>query len=140
MEINISKSTLRETDKFEDQTWEKYDMEHYGKPVGFAEKNFVFKAENKGKIVGSTYGHFECGVTTIYGLVVDKKYIHQGIGSKLLKEIEKWSKEIGAHKIILYTGKNWDSRKFYEAFGYETIAELPDHYFHTDFVLYSKFI
>jgi len=34
----------------------------------------------------------------------------------------------------------WKARKFYESIGYIKEADLPDHYFHHDFVVYSKFL
>lgn len=136
--MKISESNFEEIKKFDDVVWDQYDLKHYGKMVEFYECNFIFKAEEDKEILGVGYGKYECGVSWIDGLIIDKKYLGKGIGSKLLNEIEKWSKKTGGHKVILYTGEKWDSRNFYEKNGYKKVADLPDFYFHTDFVMYSK--
>ena len=62
-------------------------------------------------------------------LAVKKKCQEQGLGTKLIKFIEKYAKRNGFRKIYLYTGKNMKrTRKFYEKLGYKLVNEFPGYY------------
>lgn len=54
--------------------------------------------------------------------------------------MKRIGKKNNAHKIFLITGNNWNAAKFYESIGFKKEADLPNHHFHKDFVVYSKFI
>jgi len=70
------------------------------------------------------YNHCE-----IYWLAVKRKHHGQGIGTKLVEFIEKYSKRKGFRKVCLYTGKNMKkTRNFYEKLGYKYVNEFPDYY------------
>ena len=79
----------------------------------------------------------------VYWLAVKKKCQGQGIGSKLMKFIEKYGKKNGFRKVCLYTGQNMKlTRKFYEKLGYKLINEFKGYYGYpsgnTTAVLYIK--
>jgi len=79
----------------------------------------------------------------VYWLAVKKKCQGQGIGSKLMRFIEKYAKKNGFRKVCLYTGQNMKlTRKFYEKLGYKLINEFKGYYGYpsgnTTAVLYAK--
>lgn len=57
-------------------------------------------------------------VSTFY---VDKEYRRQGIGKRLMDEVENRAKELGANMIRLDT-YNWQGRDFYKAIGFEEVG------------------
>ncbi len=82
--------------------------------------DFFLLMENKNEIIGYTYGEqTKGGGFLISHLVVDKDYRGKGIGTKLIKELEKRAKKRGSSWIFLY-GPTFDEQtiKFYEKRGY----------------------
>jgi GNAT superfamily N-acetyltransferase len=87
-------------------------------------KTFVALFENK--VVGFITSiqalsvGFEIGYIHIQGLAVQKELQNKGIGTKLLKYVEDYSKEKGISSIILCSGfKRIDAHAFYEHNGYD---------------------
>jgi len=79
----------------------------------------------------------------IYWLAVKKKCQEQGIGTKLMRFIEKYAKKNGFRKVCLYTGQNMKlTKKFYEKIGYKLVNKFPRYYGYssgnTTSVLYAK--
>lgn len=136
----ISSATKDEVKEFNIREWHGVDVEHYGRPVEWNQKDFLFKATDGDEILGTVSGEHESGVIYIYGLIVAEGKRGQGIGKALMEKAEAFGKEMKAHKIHLITGKDWGSNKFYESLGYKKIADLPQHHFRKDFVVYNKFI
>jgi len=140
MKANITKATKKEIKAFNDGEWHDIDIEHYGKPVEWIKKEFVFKATEKGKIIGSVEGKFSAGVIYIGQLVVAKDKRRYGVGRQLMEKVEKFGKQLHAHKIFLFTKEEWVAGKFYKSLGYKKTGDLPKHYLKIDFVIYSKLI
>lgn len=138
--IKISKSTNKELKEFGEKEWAFVNVEHYGKNLDYQQKDFVFKAMENGKIVGSIKFSHEAGVLTINYLIVAHDKRGLGIGKVLTLKAEEEAKKLKAHKIYLVTGKNWEAEKFYQALGYEQAGILKNHNFHEDFIAYEKFI
>ena len=61
-------------------------------------------------------------VSTVF---VEEKYRRQGYGTKLMQEMEKRAKELGANMIRLDTF-NWQGKEFYEAIGYEMVGSYQN--------------
>lgn len=133
--IIISKATNKEA---LDEEWHLLDNTHYGKRIEWIEKKFRFKAVENGKLVGTIDGKYESGVVFIGALITAKSVRGRGIGTMLIKKAEKFGKKFGAHKTWLVTGKNWSENTFYKKLGFELIGNLPDFYFHKDFVIYTR--
>jgi len=79
----------------------------------------------------------------VYWLAVKKKCQGQGLGTKLMKFIEKYAKKNGFRKVFLYTGQNMKlTRNFYVKNGYKLVNEFPGYYGYptgnTTAVLYAK--
>lgn len=58
-------------------------------------------------------------------IVVLPEYRHQGLGSRMVAEAERWSAEMGFHKIVLESRIN--KQPFYEKLGYVTIPGQVVH-------------
>lgn len=138
--IKVSASTNKELKEFGEKEWSLVNIEHYGKNIDYQQKDFVFKATENGKIVGSIKFSHEAGVMTIDYLIVSHDKRGLGIGKNLMSKAEDEAKRIKAHKMYLVTGKGWEAEKFYQTLGYKQAGILKDHNFHEDFVAYEKFI
>jgi GNAT superfamily N-acetyltransferase len=58
-----------------------------------------------------------------------------GIGSRLVQECERFARQIGYRKIVLWTNSNLHSaRKIYEAAGYQLVNQESKHSFGHDLV------
>lgn len=138
--ITIEKSTKDEIKKFNAKEWVATDVKYYGKGKNWIEKDFVFKAVENGKIVGTIYGKFAAGVLYIDDLIVTKDKRSLGIGRKLMQKTEDFGLQLKAHKAYLITGEDWDkARGFYEKLGYKKTGDFVNHYHNSDFVIYEKF-
>jgi len=133
--IKITKATDREDLQKE---WNKMNLAHYGKDIKWTEKKFRFKAVENGEIVGTVSGKYESGVVYISSLITHEDYRGQGIGTMLVQKVQEFGKKNGAHLMWLNTGKEWSENSFYQKLGFKLIADLPDFYFHTDFVIYTR--
>lgn len=138
--IRVISTTKAEVKKFNKKEWHGVDIEHYGKKVEWNEKEFIFKATENGKIVGTISGEHVSGVLYIDYIIVAKDKREKGVGKTLMQKTEEFGKSLNAHKIHLITGKGWKAINFYEELGYKKIADLPHHHFKKDFVIYEKFI
>jgi ribosomal protein S18 acetylase RimI-like enzyme len=136
--IKILRSTDKELKEFGKKEWTIANLEHYGKKVDYNQKDFIFKAIEDGKTVGSVKGSHEAGVIYINYLIVAHNKKGLGVGKKLSLKAEEFGKRLGAHKVHLITGKGWSAEKFYQKLGYEKVALLPSHHFKSDFVIYEK--
>jgi len=135
--IKISSATKTEN---LDSEWDKMNVSHYGQEIKWVEKKYRFKATENGKIVGTVSGKLESGVVYISALITAEKYRGRGIGSLLIQKVEEFGKQNNAHQIWLFTGENWSENVFYQKLGFKLVGHLPDFYFHTDFVLYTRAI
>jgi ribosomal protein S18 acetylase RimI-like enzyme len=61
-------------------------------------------------------------VSTVF---VDEAYRRKGYGEKLILEMEKRAKELGADTIRLDTF-SWQGKEFYEALGYEVVGHYKN--------------
>lgn len=139
--VKIVEATKEEIKKFNKKEWRGADIEHYGRVVNWKEREFIFKAIENGKIVGTITGKYEAGVLHISAIIVAKEKRNRGIGKKLIQKAESFGKKLRAHKIHLITGKNWkDTNKFYNSLGFKKVADLPKHFLKQDFTIFEKFI
>ena len=140
MKITVTTGESKWSD-FETKAWAKADTEHYGEPLDWVKKEFIITAKDEnGKQIGASRMNIEVGVCFIETIIVDDSRRGMGIGKQLLQKAEQVATDNGAHKIYLKTGKAWEAVVFYEKQGYVVTAQLPNHYFHTDFVEMTKFL
>ncbi len=61
-------------------------------------------------------------VSTVF---VDEEYRRQGVGTLLVREMEKRARQMGATMIRLDTF-SWQGKEFYEALGYQTVGSYEN--------------
>ena len=91
------------------------------------EEEFVLKIENEnGGIIGGCIAEaYEFHWSRMYlGILwVDERYRHQGIGSMILREVERIAREKGCRVVTLGTA-SYMARPFYEKHGYTVFTTL----------------
>jgi ribosomal protein S18 acetylase RimI-like enzyme len=77
-------------------------------------------AEREGKIIGAVMGGFDGRRGMVYHLAVTREHRQQGIGSALLKELERRLRRLGCLRCyLLVPHENTQVEPFYEARGWE---------------------
>ena len=89
------------------------------KPIEIIVKN------DEGKIIGGLYGRSLWGTLEIKTFVVNSEIRNKGIGTKLIKEVEKEAKKRNCRYISLDTF-SFQAPKFYEKLGFEIIGIETD--------------
>ncbi len=94
---------------------------------------FVF-AERDGEVVGyACYGPIACTVSSydLYWVAVDPRVQRQGLGRRLVSEMETLVRQAGGSRVYLDTSSRdqyASTRAFYAAGGYQCAARLVDFY------------
>ena len=95
--------------------------------VDAEEEEFVLKVENEaGEIVGGCIAQayeYHWSRMFLNTLWVDERYRHHGIGSMILREIERIAREKGCRVVTLGTA-SYMARPFYEKHGYTVFTTL----------------
>ncbi|MGH7672581.1 MAG: GNAT family N-acetyltransferase [Gemmatimonadales bacterium] len=82
------------------------------------------------------------GTADLYWIVVDPASQGQGVGTTLLKEVERQLRADGCRLIVVETSARADyepTRRFYERRGYTRAATIPGYYAPgDDLVIYTK--
>jgi ribosomal protein S18 acetylase RimI-like enzyme len=73
-------------------------------------------------------------------LLVGSKFRKQGIGSKLLKQAENFSKEHNCTKIYLETNEDWDAVEFYKKQKYKITGKHEKHALGQRSLIFTKFL
>ena len=120
--------------------WQKIIDKHYGQGLPWWEKYYRYKAVEDGKLLGTIEGKVEPGCVNINALMTTASARGKGIGTKLIEKAEALGKKLGAHRTWLFTGKDWQSNGFYKKLGFRIAGELPDFFYHKDFVIYTRLI
>ena len=105
------------------------------------EEEFILKVENEnGEIVGGCIAEaYEYRWSRMFldTLWVDERYRHHGIGSMIIREVERIAREKGCRVVTLGTA-NYMARPFYEKHGYTVFTTLkkPNGYISYSLVKY----
>ena len=109
--------------------------------VDAEEEEFVLKIENEtGEIIGgciATAYEYHWSRMFLNDLWVDERYRHHGIGSMILREVERIAREKGCRVVTLGTA-SFMARPFYEKHGYMVFTTLkkPNGYLSYSLVKY----
>ena len=91
------------------------------------EEEFVLKVENEnGEIIGGCIAEayeYHWSRVLLEELWVDERYRHQGIGSMVIREVERIAREKGCRVVTLGTA-SYMARPFYEKHGYTVFTTL----------------
>ena len=140
MKITSARRMSKRDKAFHDREWKKTNIEHYGRHTNWDEELIYLKATEKSKTIGILEFTIQAGVAWVKDLIVANSHRKQGVGKKLMLEVEKIAKERKAHKIFLNTGIGWEAEKFYEQLGYDKTGKLVNHHHHQDHIIFSKFV
>ena len=105
------------------------------------EEEFVLKIENEnGEIIGGCVAEayeYHWSRVLLDDLWVDERYRHHGIGSMILREVERIAREKGCRVVTLGTA-SYMARPFYEKHGYTVFTTLkkPNGYVNYSLVKY----
>jgi DNA-binding MarR family transcriptional regulator/GNAT superfamily N-acetyltransferase len=93
-------------------------------------------AERDGRNVGSVFLVRKSGTTAqLRLLIVAPEARGLGIGKRLVSECERFARQAGYRKIVLWTNRGLDAaRHIYEEAGYRLVREEPHHSFGRDLV------
>ena len=109
--------------------------------VDVDEEEFVLKIENEtGEMIGgcvATVYEYHWSRVLLDDLWVDEQYRHHGIGSTILREVERIAREKGCRVVTLGTA-SYMARPFYEKHGYTVFTTLkkPNGYISYSLVKY----
>lgn len=97
------------------------------------ESHLIRVAEIKGKIAGFSWLNADVMQDTITSLAVFPKFQRQGVGSKLIAELEKQARKLQIKKLVFHTGiDNEKARNFFNKMGYKEIeVKLEKVFSHT---------
>ncbi len=143
MKIKITKKGSKGLEEFHKKEWAHEDLAHYGKPTpweSWKSKHFTLEIYDNNEIAGSLVFVIIADVAYIDMFIVARKKRNKGIGKLLLNKTEEIAKKHNAHKIYLHTGENWEATTFYKSLGYKKTGDLPNHFFHKDFIEMTKFL
>jgi GNAT superfamily N-acetyltransferase len=85
-----------------------------------------FLKDERNAVLGGALGHVWGGWLDLDALWVAEPYRGQGYGAKLLRAAEDEARMQGCHGVFLTTF-SFQAKPFYEQFGYEVVAEIPDY-------------
>jgi GNAT superfamily N-acetyltransferase len=86
----------------------------------------IFLKDERNAVLGGALGHVWGGWLDLDTLWVTEPFRGQGYGAKLLRAAEDEARMQGCHGVFL-TSFGFQAPTFYEKFGYEVVAEIPDY-------------
>jgi RimJ/RimL family protein N-acetyltransferase len=86
----------------------------------------IFLKDERGAVFGGALGRVWGGLLELDTLWVTEPFRGKGYGTKLLEAAEDEARSQGCHRIFLTTF-SFQARPFYEKFGYEVLAEIPEY-------------
>jgi len=86
----------------------------------------IFLKDERDAILGGACGHVWGGWLDLSLLWVAEPLRGKGYGKKLLEEAEAEARYQGCRSVFLSTF-SFQARGFYERFGYEVVADIPDY-------------
>jgi len=86
----------------------------------------MFLKDERGAVLGGALGHVWGGWLDLDVLWVSELFRGQGYGARLLQSAEEEARAQGCHGVYLTTF-SFQAHPFYEKFGYEVVANIPDY-------------
>jgi RimJ/RimL family protein N-acetyltransferase len=96
------------------------------------------KSEN---IVGFCFSHFDDFTIWLDWFSVEPSERKKGVGTAIIQALLETATERHAHKIWCDTrSSNEPSKTFFRKLGFKEIAEVKDHWYRQDFILWERFV
>ena len=86
----------------------------------------IFLRDDRDAVLGGALGHVWGGWLDLSILWVAEPFRGQGYGARLLRAAEDEARMQGCHGVFLTTF-SFQAPGFYEKFGYEAVANIPDY-------------
>jgi GNAT superfamily N-acetyltransferase len=86
----------------------------------------IFLRDDRDAVLGGALGHVWGGWLDLNILWVAEPFRGQGYGARLLRAAEDEARMQGCHGVFLTTF-SFQAPGFYEKFGYEAVANIPDY-------------
>jgi GNAT superfamily N-acetyltransferase len=86
----------------------------------------IFLKDERSAVLGGALGHVWGGWLDLVILWVAEPFRGQGYGARLLRAAEDEARRQGCHGVFLTTF-SFQAKPFYEKFGYEVVADIPDY-------------
>lgn len=123
--------------RFAADEWEAYSLARYG-PIFRPDDPFAVVARREEAVVGVASGEVRGSVCELARLIVGQAVRGQGIGSHLLRSVERLAGERNCERVRLRTIAGGDAEMFYASRGYLVEATLPAWREGRDFVVMSR--
>ncbi len=120
-----------------DEQWAGYLTAHYG-PGTRPNQPFAVVARWGGQPVGFAEGEVRGPVIGIGRLLVSPEWRHRGVGSHLLRNVERLGLERGCDRVRLEALAGGEAARFYSGRGFVVTAGLPRWREERDFVLMER--
>ena|SRR5919112_318864 len=86
----------------------------------------IYLKDERGAVLGGALGHVWGSWLDLDALWVSELVRGRGYGAELLRAAEEEARTQGCHGVYLTTF-SFQARPFYEKFGYEVVANIPDY-------------
>ena len=86
----------------------------------------IFLKDERDAVHGGALGHVWGGWLNLETLWVSELFRGQGCGARLLRAAEDEARTQGCHGVFLTTF-SFQAKPFYEKFGYDVVADIPDY-------------
>ena len=86
----------------------------------------IFLKDERNAVLGGALGHVWGGWLDLDALWVAEPFRGQGYGARLLRAAEAEARAHGCHGAFLTTF-SFQAKPFYEKFGYEVVADIPEY-------------
>ncbi|MFQ6068307.1 MAG: GNAT family N-acetyltransferase [Candidatus Bathyarchaeia archaeon] len=125
-----------------DTSWEKLLAKNLEESLKI-ETNFIFVAEEKNTVIGVAVGRIvgKSGLARLGWIGVHPSHQRKGTGKALLKEVIKYCRNQGCHKLTLYTLPVLiPALNLYLKLGFVPEAYLRKEWWNVDFIKMSKWL
>lgn len=122
--MKITEKDFNEVSAFINERLDAHTVSIFGEPVE-PQKKFALELKVGNEICGAVSGTLTTQNFHVNGLVVEKKYRGQDLGSQLLMAIERQGIEAGA-KVLTVSTQCFQALNFYKKHGFKVFGELKD--------------
>ncbi len=139
LEVELSSTAVLEpaAAAFESAEWERWGEEVYG-PFATPDEPYAITARIAGEIVGTATGALRGRLVRLGSLIVAAHWRSHGVGTHLVKAVERLGVERGAEVVRLEARLGSRAEVFYRDLGYDVTTLLPAWRHDRDFIVMER--